>query len=208
MEKINKKILIVLLSIMFILIFTESIYMIDWQDFKLKNKNNLKKEIFLEKEIMYNYNLAIAYANLGEINNSQNTLDEIEDKFGKKKFNKIISSYIKKNSYNSDLTLLDLNYAAFYYLIYENYSKSSFYFEKIIEREPKNIWAINYLAGNYIMLEKYDKAESYLIEADNIQSNKFTNLLYGYIYYERGNYIKAFSKLAKTGDLLKENIFQ
>jgi len=187
---------------------TESAYMVDWQDYKEQNINNLKNDISLKKEVIYNYNLAISYANLGEITNSQNTLDKIERKFGKNKFNKIVYPYIKEIDYNNTENLLDLNYAAFYYLINENYTESSKYFNQIITIEPKNVWAINYLAGNYIILEKYKIAENLLIKADNIKSNEFTNLLYGYIYYEKGNYLKAFSKFSKTGNLIEENILE
>lgn len=236
MSKNNKKIIIVLVIIFLILggifLFVEKSYAIDWQNFKAQNLKEVQNDISLSEEIRYKYNLAIAYANLGEINNSQKTLDKIEDEFGKKEFKKVIYPYIKqindkfadsinKNSdrniennseriiiNNNSSELLEINYAAFYYLIFENYSKSAFYFKKIVKREPGNIWALNYLAGNYIMLEKFDKAESYLIKADNIKNNKFTNLLYGYIYYEKGDYIKAFAKLSQTGDLLKEKVFQ
>ena len=58
------------------------------------------------------------------------------------------------------------------------------------------------------MLDQLDKAENFLIKADNIDSNKFTNLLHGYIYYEKGNYVRAFSKFSQTGDLLEEDIFK
>lgn len=208
MKIFNKKYIILMISIFIIFIMTESAYMVDWQDYKEQNINNLKNDISLKKEVIYNYNLAISYANLGEITNSQNTLDKIERKFGKNKFNKIIYPYIKEIDYNNTENLLDLNYAAFYYLINENYTESSKYFNQIITIEPKNVWAINYLAGNYIILEKYKIAENLLIKADNIKSNEFTNLLYGYIYYEKGNYLKAFSKFSKTGNLIEENILE
>ena len=208
MKIFNKKYIILMISIFMIFIMTESAYMVDWQDYKEQNINNLKNDISLKKEVIYNYNLAISYANLGEITNSQNTLDKIERKFGKNKFNKIIYPYIKEIDYNNTENLLDLNYAAFYYLINENYTESSKYFNQIITIEPKNVWAINYLAGNYIILEKYNIAENLLIKADNIKSNEFTNLLYGYIYYEKGNYLKAFSKFSKTGNLIEENILE
>jgi len=208
MKIFNKKYIILMISIFMIFIMTESAYMVDWQDYKEQNINNLKNDISLKKEVIYNYNLAISYANLGEITNSQNTLDKIERKFGKNKFNKIIYPYIKEIDYNNTENLLDLNYAAFYYLINENYTESSKYFNQIITIEPKNVWAINYLAGNYIILEKYKIAENLLIKADNIKSNEFTNLLYGYIYYEKGNYLKAFSKFSKTGNLIEENILE
>ena len=208
MKIFNKKYIILMISIFIIFIMTESAYMVDWQDYKEQNINNLKNDISLKKEVIYNYNLAISYANLGEITNSQNTLDKIERKFGKNKFNKIVYPYIKEIDYNNTENLLDLNYAAFYYLINENYTESSKYFNQIITIEPKNVWAINYLAGNYIILEKYKIAENLLIKADNIKSNEFTNLLYGYIYYEKGNYLKAFSKFSKTGNLIEENILE
>jgi len=208
MKIFNKKYIILMISIFMIFIMTESAYMVDWQDYKEQNINNLKNDISLKKEVIYNYNLAISYANLGEITNSQNTLDKIERKFGKNKFNKIVYPYIKEIDYNNTENLLDLNYAAFYYLINENYTESSKYFNQIITIEPKNVWAINYLAGNYIILEKYKIAENLLIKADNIKSNEFTNLLYGYIYYEKGNYLKAFSKFSKTGNLIEENILE
>ena len=236
MSNNNKKIIIILFVIFLILggifLFGEKSYAIDWQNFKAQNLKEVQNDISLNKEIRYKYNLAIAYANLGEINNSQKTLDEIEDKFGKKEFKKVIYPYIKQINYkfadsinknsdriiennsdriiinNNSSELLELNYAAFYYLIFENYSRSSSYFKEIVKRDLENIWALNYLAGNYIMLEEFDKAENYLIKADNIKNNKFTNLLYGYIYYEKGNYIRAFAKLSQTGDLLKEKVFQ
>ncbi|MGM0438073.1 MAG: tetratricopeptide repeat protein [Bacillota bacterium] len=207
MQKVNNKYNILLISIIFVLIISEPVYMIDWQDFKRENIDSLKNELSLDEYVICNYNLAISYANLGEINNSQKTLDKIEDKVGKNGFKKIISPYIKNITYDSN-NLLDLNHAAFYYLINENYSKSSSYFKKITNIDPKNIWALNYLAGNYIMLGKFNHAEKILKKVENIKSNEFTNLLYGYIYYEKGNYIKAFSKFSDTGDLIEKNIFK
>ena len=207
MKKANKNYIILLISIFIIFIMSETAYMIDWQKYKEDNLNNLNNDISVKKEIIYNYNLAIAYANLGEITNSQNTLDKIESKYGKSKFKKIMYPYIKNINANSD-NLLDLNYAAFYYLINENHIESSKYFKEIINIKPKNIWAINYLAGNYIILEKYNIAEKLLKKADKIKSNEFTNLLYGYIYYEKGNYLKAFSKFSKTGNLIEENVLE
>lgn len=207
MQKFNNKFNILLISIIFVLIISETAYMIDWQDFKRENINNLKNKHSLEEYVIYNYNLAISYANLGEISNSQKTLDKIEEKVGKNGFNKFILPYIK-NINNDSNNLLDLNQVAFYYLIDENYSKSSSYFKKITNIEPENIWALNYLAGNYIVLGKFNQAEKILKKVENIKSNEFTNLLYGYIYYEKGNYIKAFSKFSDTGDLIEKNIFK
>lgn len=207
MRKFNNTIYIIILSIVLILIFNESAYMVNWENFIIENKNNLKGNIPVKKEVIYNYNIAIAYANLGEITKSQNTLDDIENKYGKTKFKNIIYPYMKNINYNTK-NILDLNYAAFYYIIVEDYSESSKYFRNILNIEPKNVWALNYLAGNQIMLEKFEEAEKLLIKADKIKNNEFTNLLYGYIYYEKGNYIKAFSKFSKTGNLIEENIFE
>ena len=187
--------------------FSEKAYVIDWEVFKNENEAKLNKINKTEDKVISKFNIAISKANLGQITESRKEFDEIKQLVEEKEFRNIISPYIKEiDEINDDI--LYLNYGAFYYLIFDNNKKSAIYFEEIIKLEPENIWALNYLAANYIVLDNINKAEKLLEKADEINSNNFSNLLFGYIYYKEGNYLRAMSRFSQSGNLIKENFIE
>jgi len=117
-----------------------------------------------------------------------------------KKFNNIISPYIKKIEVD-DQNILLLNYAAFYELIKDEYQNAISYFTKIIKLEPENIWILNYMSSCYIEMEEYDKAEKIIKKSQSINDSDFAHLLYGLIHYNNGNYIKSAVEFGKSGEL-------
>lgn len=197
-----------LLTVIFILLFTVSAAgkQINWNNFKKKNTDKLSIINNEKDKILTKYNIAISLANLGKVIKSQNTLDEISKDIEINEFTKLINPYLNIVEQGRD-DLLYLNYAAFYYLILEEYQKSSEYFIRILDISPQNIWAMNYLSADYIMLNQSNKAKEWLEKAEKINKNNFTNLLFGYIYYQKGDYLKAFSRLSHSGNLINNNLF-
>ncbi|MGM0409790.1 MAG: tetratricopeptide repeat protein [Bacillota bacterium] len=206
-SKISKSIIVLLIVTLFIFSYSEKGYVIDWENFKNENEMKLQEVNKKEDKVIIKYHIAISKANLGQVTESRKEFDEIEELIGKKRFKDLISPFIKEIDEIKN-NILYLNYGAFYYLVFENNEKSAKYFEEIIKIEPENIWAINYLAANYIELNKINKAKKILKKADNIKSNKFSNLLFAYIYYKEGDYLKAMNKFSQSGNLIKENFIE
>ncbi len=204
---IKKNILII--PLIFILIFF--ILSLEFNVKAQVNWNSLKNESLSlldhnDKDLKVNFDLAISQANLGEIKESYISFDEINDKFQLEEINNFIKVYEnnlnqKNDQLKTDQIIIYKNYIAFGNVIKDNYKKAVKYFDKILEKQPENIWIRNYQAAGYIELEELKKAESLLEDTLNIKENEFSNLLLGYIYYEQGNLFKALSQLNKSSDL-------
>lgn len=176
---------------------------VNWDKLKENSQHILSTD---KDNILANFQYSISLANLGMIEEAYEHFDVIKDNISINKFNRIISPRISKLESNPNDILL-LNYAAFSSSINSKNENSIPYFKKIINLQPENIWIMNFLAAAYIELEEYDKAKKEVNKALEIQDNKYSHLILGFIHYESGNYIKALIELGRSGDLANKILF-
>lgn len=157
----------------------------------LDNSSNLIEDRF---------KLAVAYANLGEIEKTMTELDKLKKLNGDKSVSQFIKKYEKFYLLEQE-NLMVLNYLAFAHYIAEQFDDSKMFFKEITEIDNKHIMGYNYLALVQSTLGDYDEALQTLSNARDIDENKFTHLVYGYIYYHKGQVLKAVWHLGKSGDL-------
>jgi predicted nucleotidyltransferase component of viral defense system len=149
-SKIYKKIYLII-SLFFIIGFccftlysnTNAEIKVNWNQIKMEAKEEINKD---SKKIIENFKLAVAYANLGEIKDSYDTLNKLDEMITIKEFEEILNIHIKelnqKQTYKNKL--LVLNYNAFSAIIRKKYEESVKHLIKICELEPENIWIKNY----------------------------------------------------------------
>ena len=119
-------------------------------------------------------------------------------------FNAAVSPYLSDwQNYRDHDNLLLLNYAAFKEVINKDYQEAVLLFEYIFEIDPNNLWALNHAAAALIEVPEYDKALQYANQALSMQQNEYSHLIKGYVYYERGNYIKAVMEAASAQNLFR-----
>lgn len=196
---------ILILTAIFIILFSLSASAIDepnWQVIKDRSLDKLKEN---PEDILANYNLVISHVNLGEIKAAYNKINEFENNFDETKFTDTIYPYLKV-VYKYPDNILILNYCAFYGVVVKDYDISIRYFDKILKLTPENYNIRNFLAASYIELNEYDIAVEELNKALNTQDNEFSHLLMGVVHYEKGNFIKALSEFSKSGSLGRELI--
>lgn len=157
-----------------------------------------------KKDILLNYTLAVAYANIGEIEEAYKIIDVFGSSVSREEFNTAVSPYLEElenNKNNNDLLLL--NYAAFTEVINKNYKKAVLIFEYINKIDSNNFWAINHAAAALVEVSEYEKALRYANQALSAQENEYSHLIKGYVFYEKGNYIKALFEAAAARNLFK-----
>ncbi|ACL69907.1 tetratricopeptide repeat protein [Halothermothrix orenii] len=179
---------------------------IDWNSVKNQANLILKQD---PDNILYSFRLAIAMANLGEIEKSYNYIQGISNRISTQQFNKEIKPYLERLGHKENRNnLMLLNYAAFSASINNNHKKAKTYFERIVKLDPDNVWMKNYLAATLLELDFYDQAEDILKKAIKMKSNKYSHLLLGLTYYEQGKYFKALYEFTKSGDLVNRFVFK
>jgi len=180
-------------------------------DIKTVNWNKIKENSqrilnFNKDNVLANFQYSISLANLGMIEEAYDHIELIKDNISINKFNRTISPHISRLESNPNDIIL-LNYAAFSSSINSKNENSIPYFKRILGLEPKNIWIMNFLAAAYIELEEFDNAKKEVKKALEIQDNKYSHLILGFIHYESGNYIKALIELGRSGDLANRILF-
>ena len=157
-----------------------------------------------KSDIILNYTLAVAYANIGDIKNAYNIIDVFGSSVSREDFNTAVSPYLSDwQNYRDHDNLLLLNYAAFKEVINKDYQEAVLLFEYIFEIDPNNLWALNHAAAALVEIKKYDKALDYANQALSMQENEYSHLIKGYAYYENGNYVRAIFEAASTRKLFK-----
>ncbi|WP_235043995.1 tetratricopeptide repeat protein [Halanaerobium saccharolyticum] len=157
-----------------------------------------------KSDIILNYTLAVAYANIGDIKNAYNIIDVFGSSVRRKDFNAAVSPYLSDwQNYRDHDNLLLLNYAAFKEVINKDYQEAVSLFEYIFEIDPNNLWALNHAAAALVEIKKYDKALDYANQALSMQENEYSHLIKGYAYYENGNYVRAIFEAASARKLFK-----
>ena len=158
-----------------------------------------------KSDIILNYTLAVAYANIGDIKNAYNIIDVFGSSVSRKDFNAAVSPYLSDwQNYRDHDNLLLLNYAAFKEVINKNYQEAVSLFEYIFEIDPNNLWALNHAAASLIEINGYDQALKYANQALEMQENEYSHLIKGVVYYENGNYFKALLEAANARNLFRE----
>lgn len=142
------------------------------------------------------YELAVAYANLGEIKKANDLFDQLEELDWKEKVKELIGVYSAAFT-GEDTDIEIINYLAFAYYLDDQYRKAENLFDRIISLDPKNIWSYNYLAVVQHELGNYQQAENTLRQSLSITENQYTHFLLGFNYYKKGNLFKAAYHLGK-----------
>ena len=157
-----------------------------------------------KSDIILNYTLAVAYANIGDIKNAYNIIDVFGSSVSREDFNAAVSPYLSDwQNYRDHDNLLLLNYAAFKEVINKDYQEAVSLFEYIFEIDSNNLWALNHAAAALVEIKKYDKALDYANQALSMQENEYSHLIKGYAYYENGNYVRAIFEAASARKLFK-----
>ena len=153
-----------------------------------------------------NYYKTISMANLGMINETMDVLEQFQDDFSRDEFDEMFNQEVNNINQEED-KLLYLNYHAFYFVIFDEYDNAIDYFNKIIEIDSENIWPLNYKSAALIESERYKEAHDSLNKSLSIENNQYTRLLLGVNYYEKGDKLRAFNELRKTGSIISDFIF-
>ncbi|MFW6281415.1 MAG: tetratricopeptide repeat protein [bacterium] len=194
-----------ILSLIFIIIFslkTEPILSdeIDWEIIEEESQKKIENEDKSKTIIISRFELAIAQANLGKVEESYEQIQILGEKDEEKTRN-IIENRL--SSIPEEQEIMRLNYLGFLALIDKKYEDSIKHYNALIELEPENANIYNYLAASHIELEELDKASSILDQALEIEDNSYSHVLYSIVHKERGNYIKALNSLNKSGKLFQ-----
>lgn len=160
------------------------------------------QEILLNQpaDIETRFKLAVGYANLGNISHTMDELEALRKQNGEKKPLDFIAKYQDHYTKEPENVFI-LNYLAFAYYIADHYTDSKIFFKKIIEVNPEQTMAYNFLALVHGSLNEYDAALARVEQAQKIEENQFSHLVFGLIYYQQGNLFKAMWHLAKSGKL-------
>lgn len=200
----KNKFLVLLITFTLLITFSlntaaESKY--NWEELITTTRDQLQQN---KSDIVLNYTLAVAYANIGDIKNAYNIIDVFGSSVSREEFNTAVSPYLADwQNYRNHDNLLLLNYAAFKEVINKNYQDAVLLFEYIFEIDSDNLWALNHAAAALIEIKKHDKAIDYANQALSMQENEYSHLIKGYSYYEKGNYIRAIFEAASARNLFK-----
>lgn len=155
-------------------------------------------------DIVLNYTLAVAYANTGEVVKAYEIIDVFGNNVSREEFNNALGPHLKNlENYKNRDNLLLLNYAAFANVINRNYHDAVDLFEYIIKLDSNNLWAYNNAAAAAIEIEEYDKALNYADKALSMESNEYSHLIKGVVYYKRGNYMRALYQATRSRSLFR-----
>jgi tetratricopeptide (TPR) repeat protein len=166
-----------------------------WQEVALERNNLLNDD---KENIVAKYELAVAYANLGKIEQATEIFKSLDETKGKEVLKEIIPKYEMIVENNTD-DIIDSNYLAFAYYIIENYKDSKQLFNRLVKLDPQNIWSYNYLAVVEHELKNYNQAERTLKKSLEIKESEYTHFLLGANYYKKGKIFKALYHIGKGG---------
>ncbi|TDX53256.1 tetratricopeptide repeat protein [Orenia marismortui] len=184
---------IVILLLIYLLIFsTNSLAVSKFYD----EWESIAQEKFIlvqqgRSKLVTEYELAVAYANLGEIEEATKIFRNLkEEEVQIEVLQEMIPKYEAALEKESP-PIIAANYLAFAYYISKDYEKSEEKFDLIIDLDPKNIWGYNYRAVVQHKLKEYDKAHQSLMKSLKLDDNEYTHFLLGANYYKTGNIFKA-----------------
>lgn len=197
---------LIIITIICVTILFPSISLAEEDYWKQHYKKAEKKYTENPDSLANSYYKTITMANLGMINETMEIIDQFKDELSKDEFDEMFNDEIDKIDKEKD-KLLYLNYHAFYHVIFDEYDDAIDYFDKIIEKDPNNIWPLNYKSAALIEAKRYEEAHDNLNKSLNIENNQYTRLLLGVNYYEQGQKLRAFNELRKTGNLISDFIF-
>jgi tetratricopeptide (TPR) repeat protein len=166
-----------------------------WEEVALERNKLLEDS---GDNIVVNYELAVAYANLGKIEQATEIFKSLDENKGKKVLKETIPKYkmiVEKNSND----IIDSNYLAFAYYIMKDYQDSKELFDRLVKLDSENIWTYNYLAVVEHELKNYNQAEKALKKSLEIEENEYTHFLLGANYYKKGKIFKALYHIGKGG---------
>jgi len=173
----------------------------NWEELIETTKAQLEQN---KSDIVLNYTLAVAYANIGDIENSYRIIYVFGSSVSRKDFNAAVSPYLEDwQNYIDYDNLLLLNYAAFKEVINKNYQEAVSLFEYIFKIDSNNLWALNHAAAALVEIKEYDRALDYANQALSMQENQYSHLIKGYAFYENGNYVRAILEAASARKLFK-----
>lgn len=200
---LSKKTVIITLITVFLFVFSLNACAYSDYNWKLLKSNSKYILQTAPNNIIANYNLALSYANTGQIDKAYDIINSFDGSINREEFNAAVQSYLKPlDRYSDNQNILLLNYAAFKEIINENYDAAVNIFKIVIKTDPKNHWTRNHIAAAYIELEDYNNAFKYINSALKIKNNEYSHLLKAVIYYETGNLVKAFLEAAQAGSLV------
>ncbi|SRR6056297_1844382 len=200
---LSKKTVILIFFTVFLSIFSLNVCAYSDYNWELLKSNSKYILQTAPNNIITNYNLALSYANTGQIDKAYDIIDSFDGSINREEFNSVVQSYLKPlDRYSDNQNILLLNYAAFKKVINEDYDAAVNIFKIVIKTDPKNQWTRNHIAAAYIELEDYDNAFKYIDSALKIKDNDYSHLLKAVIYYEKGNLVKAFFEAAQAGSLV------
>lgn len=169
----------------------------EWHEL-LKYNESLTTEN--HSDIASHFRIAIAYANLGEIELAADKFDfvcENHDRDTAVEFLNKLNEQLNNNPMNHLL----ITQKAFVLFTLQNHKESVYFFDKSIASDQKNIWLYNYKALSLFALVENEEAKETLKESLQIYNNKYTHALLGYIFWTEGKYMQATYHFAHTGTL-------
>ncbi len=173
-------------------VLAQSKFINEWQKVVEENTDLIKDKADIELE----YKLAVAYANLGKIEESTEVFKRIDSAETEEKLEEIITKF--ENKLKTNLADIKVNnYLAFAYYIDKQYNKAEEIFKDIIKMDSENIWSYNYLAVVQHKLEEYEQAQKSLEASLKLEKNQYTHFLLGVNYYKKGNIFKALYYVGK-----------
>ena len=205
----KSKVLTISIYLVMILIFlnlftsiqiqAESQSELDWRSIAeahYQRRQNLENNEESLEFMVAEYELAVAYANLGLIETGMEIFDRLGEEDGEEKLTEIIPDYEEKYK-QEPKNIENMNYLAFAYYINDDYELARDIFKELIELDAKNIWSYNYLAVVKYELEDYKAVEKILQQSMDIEINQYTHFLLGVNYYELGRYGRASYHIAR-----------
>lgn len=198
-----RKILLFILVVIILLIpnnaSAKSKFNREWKEIAIEKEGYLAKN---SDDLIIKYELAVAYANLGQIEESTEMFKSINSKKNRNKLKEKLVIYEELVKKDSD-DIINNNYLAFAYYIVHKYNQAEIIYKKISELDSNNIWAYNYMAVVQHKLKEYDRAEKSLKKSLELDDNQYTHFLLGANYYKKGKFFKAMYHIGKGGKAVK-----
>ena len=193
-----KKILV--LGLLILLLFNVNLalgaskYEDEWKQVINDRKLELKED---PGDYTSKYELAVAYANLGEIKKATKSFKDLKEVNNRDQKLKELINFYQGEIDHSKPDIKKINFLAFAHYTADNYKRARKILNKIVALDPKNIWSYNYLAVTQHELKDYNQAKKTLEKSLEIQNNDYTHFLLGANYYKQGNLFKAFYHVNK-----------
>ncbi len=155
--------------------------------------------------IEYVFRLAVAYANLGRIDESANTFIRAGEIDKERVYAEKLIALYQPQFDAGRLALQEMNYLAFAYYSEEQYEKACRIFYKVVEADPANEWPRNYLGFSLYKANRLDEAIPVLQKAVRLNpSNEYSHFLLGMAYYYKGWYFQAVGEVARAPHVIKK----